>query len=157
MRGQGKSASWGNRFNRFNEVGNVALDRGSGIWNRKFYHGALETDAQSAVSNISAHLESVRIIQEYGVATNHLGKGLYFGESPGSPNIPGSAAWWARRGGSLGRPGSGAILELSVPRWRIPSIRKMPGVEMVVPQAGFDVPQTFFPFEGGGLLQNWVI
>jgi len=128
----------------------VAIDRGSRIWNRRFYHGTLETDAQSAVSNITAHLENVRIIQEYGVTTKHLGKGLYFGESPGSPSIPGSPAWWAQRGGSLGRPGSGAILEVRIPRWRIPSIRRIPGVKINVVQEGPSfVPQSFFPFEGG--------
>jgi hypothetical protein len=54
--------------------------------------------------------------------------------TPGDPTISGSPSWWAREGGGTGRSGNPALLEASIPRWRMLLLPKQPGVLIDKPQ-----------------------
>jgi RHS repeat-associated protein len=147
-RGLGPSATAGARFARIPELGRATADSVGRAWNERFYHGTDELTAQGAVRDPQAHLATVRLIQQYP-GTRHLGPGLYFTRTPGDPTIPGSASWWAQQGGGTGRGGNPAVLEASIPRWRVFILGREPGVQINVSQQNFpNAPQSFFPFDG---------
>lgn len=149
LRGLGPAATAAERFGRFAEVGGTTRNLASAVWNERFYHGLERSRAEFAVRNIEARLRLARFEQQFP-GTRHFGPGLYFGKEPGNPSVPGTPAWWAREGGSTGRRvQSPAILEATVPRWRLAFLKRAPGVQLDVPQQNFpDVPQAFFPYEG---------
>jgi RHS repeat-associated protein len=147
-RGLGPSATATERFARIPELGRSTQELAGQIWNERFYHGTTRESAEAAVSDINKHLQMVRILQQLP-GTRHLGEGLYFGRTIGNSTLEGSAAWWAQQGGSSGRGGTPAIVEASIPRWRLALLRREPGVQIDVPQQNFpNAPQSFFPFEG---------
>lgn len=146
-RGLGPATPWAQRWGRIPQIGTATRDLAGRGWNARFYHGTTQQSALAVIRDPTGALRVVRVVQQYPGA-RHLGPGLYFTRNPGNPATTGSAAWWASRGGSTGQRGPGAVLVGSIPRWRLAFLRRNPGVQVDVPQAGVDAPQSFFPFEG---------
>jgi RHS repeat-associated protein len=152
-RGLGPSATAAARFGRFSELSRSTAELAGRVWNERLYRGttyyeALQTEQQGW------DLANVRNRQATASSPPRLGPGLYFTHEPGNPQLTGTAGYWAdfHSGFGQGRGGGPAIIEASIPRWRLFLLRQDPGVAFNVEQPGFaphpSTRETFFPFRG---------
>jgi RHS repeat-associated protein len=146
-------ASVSQRAGRFSTIGIGTIALADRIWNQRFFRGTTGWEAMSAEAENAIDLANLVTRQRLAAAKGLRGLGLYFTQEAGSPNVEGTAAYWADvyGGGQFTGRGGPAILRVSVPRWRLFFLSRQPGVRVNVPQEGFTHPSTFesfFPVSG---------
>ena len=151
-RGLGPIATPTARAARFGELGRATQDLAGRLWDERFYHGTTYYAALEAAEQSAVDAARVRDMQLTNPAPPAHGPGLYFGREPGAPNVPGSPQYWADYHGGQGQGGGPAVIEASVPRWKMLLLRRKPGVVFDVPQQGFPVSpasrEVVFPLGG---------
>ena len=149
-RGLGPSATASVRYARFGELGRATNEMIGQIWNDRFYRGTTYYKALEGTEG-NFDIEATRNRQVNQPSPPRLGPGIYLTRDPGV-GVPGSASYWADYHGGTGRGGGPAVVEASIPRWRVFLLRREPGVMIDTEQPGFPVHpasrESFFPFEG---------
>ncbi|MER6142552.1 RHS repeat-associated core domain-containing protein [Streptomyces sparsogenes] len=150
--GLGPIATPAARTARLGELGRATQDLAGRLWNERFYHGTTYYAALETVEQNTVNLTRVRDAHLTNPAPPAHGPGLYFCRQPGAPDVPGSPQDWAIAHAGYGQGGGPAILEASVPRWRLLLLRRRPGVLFDIPQQDFPVSpasqEVVFPLEG---------